>query len=393
MPETTARSARTHRRVRGTGRVLAVEALVLIAGLAFLRAWTTGGVAGWVVGGGAIVGIILIAVPFAGRSPVNLVRTLWGYRRRRPVDPGDLGSTPYDLIPLTQWVPQLGVSRTVTGRGDEVGVITDGDGWTAILSLNSDDRLLADKGEELNLQALSGLTIQDDIVFDGMQVVTYTVPAPATGVVSPGSPAVRAYREIIAGPTPPTVQRTWLCVRLDPKLCLAAITRRGAGSEGIYATLRFGLHRVQAVLKRQGVATRALSPVEIYEVLALTSGASSEPNLHRSSESWQQWQCDGLLHTGRVVSDWGSNASRGYGTLLETIAEAPVLFAVTAYTLSPHRPASGGIRLVTPNEEAAEQAAAFVAERITPAVRLGSSTGRQVPTLLATVPLGRGVNS
>lgn len=369
------------------GQFVAVELLLLVAVLAAL----TSTVPGYAVAGGVVVLALVLLTPLGGRSLLGRIRLRLSYLRRRP-EPAVDTEVPHDLVPLAQWVPGLSVSQTVTGRGEEVGVITDGAAWTAVLALEADDELIADSGEELSLRELADLTVQDDVVFAGVQVVTYTVPAPTTLLLAEGSAAARGYLEI-APTVPPTVQRTWLCLRLDPRLCLEAVSRRGLDTAGIYATLRFGLHRVQSVLKRQGIETRALTPIEIHEVLALTSGSGPDATGTRSRETWQHWECDGLLHSGRAVKRWGSSHSLGYGRLLQTVAQAPVLFAVTSYVLAPGREASGGIRLVSPNPALARTAVAGVTAALGREVRLAPPGGTQVPTMLATVPLGRGVGA
>ncbi|SDD16915.1 type VII secretion protein EccE [Auraticoccus monumenti] len=382
---TVALAPRRPRLLSRLGPFVVAELLLLLAVLAAL----TGTVAGYVVAGVLVLLLVVLVVPFGGRSLVQRVRLRLAYSRRSPQTAADT-DVPHDLVPLAQWVPGLSVSQTVTGRGEEVGVITDGSAWTAVLALDADDELIADSGEELSLRELADLTVQDDVVFAGVQVVTYTVPAPSRLLLGEDSAAARAYLEI-ARTVPPTVQRTWLCVRLDPRLCLEAVARRGLDNDGIYATLRFGLHRVQSVLKRQGIETRALTPLEIHEVLALTSGSGPDGGDVRTRESWQHWECDGLLHSGRAVQQWGSSATLGYGRLLQAVAQAPVLFAVTSYVLAPGREASGGIRLVTPNAALAQVGVDTVTAALGRDVRLAPAGGVQVPTMLATVPLGRGV--
>lgn len=389
-------SAQIRRRgwlLRQSPRFVVLE-LALVAGLICALIGRRGGLLGlegiiWYGAGAAIIVIVAVLVlPIAGRSMAGRIRLRTAFARRRPHIVTD-ADVPSDLVPLVEWVPNLSVSLTVSGRGEEVGVITDGTGWTAVLALTADDQIIADSGEQLNLSALSGLTVQDDIVFSGVQVVTYTVPAPTTILLGHDSAAARAYAEITTS-VPPSVRRTWLCVRLDPSLCLEAVARRGVDTMGIYATLRFGLHRVQTVLKRQGISTRVLGPVEIYDVLALTAGSGPESGDLRSAEKWTHWDCDGLVHSGRVVTRFGASATRGYGSLLDTVASAPVLFAITSYTLSPHQEASGGIRLVSPNAASAAEAVAYVAAGLGRGVRLAPAGGTQVPTVLATVPLGLG---
>jgi len=362
---------------------LAIEAVVLaVAVLVIARSYVAAGIVAGV--------LLLLLIPVKGHSLPGWIRQWVRFARRKPI-PNVPDAVPLDLVPLAEWVPGLTVSQTSAGRTGELGVIADGRAWTAVLALVSDDDLLADKGEKIDLDALSGLTVQDDIVFAGVQVVTYTVPAPTTVLLGGESRAAKAYQEISKEPPPPTMRRTWLCLRLDPRLCLEAVALRGANHEGIYGTLRFGLHRVQSALKRQGIETRALSPIEIYEVLSLTSGSGPEGGTHRSRERWSTWNCDGLVHSGRMVRRWGRTASTGYQALQEAVGQAPVLFAITSYTLSPSRRASGGIRLVTPTVEGAAAATSFVETRLKGEVAFGPASGDQVPTMLATVPLGRGV--
>lgn len=385
-----ARSDQTPRRaLRGSwlrrhfGMALAIEAVVLaVAVLVIARSYVAAGIVAGV--------LLLLLIPVKGHSLPGWIRQWVRFARRKPI-PNVPDAVPLDLVPLAEWVPGLTVSQTSAGRTGELGVIADGRAWTAVLALVSDDDLLADKGEKIDLDALSGLTVQDDIVFAGVQVVTYTVPAPTTVLLGGESRAAKAYQEISKEPPPPTMRRTWLCLRLDPRLCLEAVALRGANHEGIYGTLRFGLHRVQSALKRQGIETRALSPIEIYEVLSLTSGSGPEGGTHRSRERWSTWNCDGLVHSGRMVRRWGRTASTGYQALQEAVGQAPVLFAITSYTLSPSRRASGGIRLVAPTVEGAAAATSFVETRLKGEVAFGPASGDQVPTMLATVPLGRGV--
>ncbi|MBO1030305.1 type VII secretion protein EccE [Tessaracoccus sp. SD287] len=369
--------------MRSLGWELAIAAAVLFA----LTSTRNGYLIAGVVAGVAL----LVGIPVKGRSLIGWADTALGYLRRRGEQIDEPADMPVDLVPLAQWVPGLTVNQTRSAQGAEVGVVTDGRSWTGVLALNSDDVLVADSGEKIDLDALSGLTRQDDIVFAGLQVVTYTVPAPVGVLFPDGSPAPSAYTEVSGADMPPAVRMTWLCVRLDPRLCLEAVARRGASTDGIYATLRFGMHRVQAALKRQGIVTRALTPLEIYDVLSLTSGSTPDHGEHRSSEEWTTWQCDGLSHTGRHVRSWGSTKSLGYQALLQALNNAPVLFAVTSFTLDAASRATGAVRLAAPTAEQATAAADVLAAALPTSVKLSFAGGAQVPAMLATVPLGKQV--
>lgn len=363
-----------------------LELAVLVVVVALLRfTWV-----GYLIAGAVVVVVAALLVPINGRPVISWLRlrAAFGRRRRAKVTDTDV---PTDLVPLAEWVPGLTVMRTLTGRGGEIGVITDGSAWVAVLSLVSDDKLLADRGAEIDLDSLGSLTTQDDVAFDGVQLVTFTVPAPTSLLLGEGSPAAASYREILGGDgVPPTVRRTWLCLRLDPRQCLGAVARRGAGNEGINATLRFGLHRAQSMLKRQGIETRALDPVEIYEVLALTSGAGPEHGDRRTNEGWLHWTCDGLEHRGQLVTKWGKDASLGYARLQDAVAHAPALFVITSFTLSQQKEATGAIRVVAPTTAATETAFSHLTGVLGGDIRLQPAGGVQVPALLSTVPFGRG---
>lgn len=360
-----------------------------IAALVILLLVLTGTTRSYVIAG--VVGALslLLGVSVRGRSLLDWCGAALRYARRRSDHVTDPGDMPVDLVPLAQWVPGLSVTQTRSAQGAEVGVVTDGRSWTAILALSSDDGLVADAGAKIDLDALRGLTRQDDIVFAGLQVVTYTVPSPVTAVLPQGSPAAAAYAELAGAEAPPAVRMTWICVRLDPRLCLEAVERRGASVDGIYATLRFGMHRVQAALKRQGIITRALTPLEIYDVLSLTTGSTPDHGEERSREGWRTWRCDGLVHTGRPVLGWGSNSSLGYQALLTSLNQAPVLFALSSYTLDARSRATGAVRLVGPSVESVRDASSALSAALPRSVKLGYTGGSQVPTVLSTVPFGR----
>lgn len=343
----------------------------------------------WLIVAGALaLLVIVLGIPWTGRSVLGtlVARVRYSRRASSKVTHPDL---PVDLVPLAQWVPGLQVNQTRSASGSEMGVVTDGESWTAILSLDADDLLVADAGEKIDLDALSGLTRQDDIIFAGLQIVTYTVPAPVTALLRPGNQAAQAYLEL-SDDVPPAARRSWLCVRLDPKLCLEAVARRGASAEGIHATLRFGLHRVQSALKRQGISTRVLTPVEIYEVLSFTSGSTPDHADDRSRESWTAWSCDGLVHLGARVRG-GGNASLAYQSLINSLDRAPVLFAVTSYTIDDRNQSSGAVRVVAPTLDMAETAFTHLKQALPKQVSLSSRGGLQVPAVLGTVPLGRAV--
>ncbi|WP_296139509.1 type VII secretion protein EccE [uncultured Tessaracoccus sp.] len=357
--------------------------VVAAALLALQQPWSA------VLGASVLLLGILVTVPVNGRTiPRTLAHRRAFRRRQRTFQPDP--DQPQDLVPLAQWLPELEVTQIKDAHDGEIGVVADGQSWTGILELTSDLHHFSDRGNLLNLAELSQLTRQDDVTFAGIQVVTFTVGAPTRAMLPAESPAVAAYLEILGDEDPPpAVRRTWLALRLDPRLCLEAVGRRGLGQNGVFATLRFGLHRAQAMLKRRGVNTEPLDPMQIGDVLALCAGAGPEPREERSREAWNTWTCDGLTHESREVQHFGKDPSEGYQVLLRAVSAAPAMMAITSYTVSPGEPARGAVRLVTNDDDQARDADEAVQTLLPPWVRLGPRGGSQVPGLLATVPLGR----
>lgn len=344
-----------------------------------------------ILGAGLVMLVALLAtIPVNGRTLPATLRLRSEYHRRARDKVAYPDHAP-DVVPLAQWVPRLEFTQIKDAHDGEIGVVSDGQSWVGLLEVSADMSLFTDRGAHLDLATLGALIRQDDVVFAGIQVVTLTVPAPSGAMLPPRSPALNAYREIAGQRTPPALRRTWFALRLDPRLCLEAVARRGSGQAGVFATLRFGLHRAQAALKRQGMVTQPLDPLGIADVFALTTAAAPDHPEERTREEWQSFICDGLVHETRPVKGFGSSLSAGYQRLIDVVGQAPAMMALTSMTVAPGEPARGAVRLVTSNREQAADADQFVDVALGGALRLGPLGGVQVPGLLATVPLGRQV--
>ena len=344
----------------------------------------------WSIAVAAVILLValLLSIPVNGRTLVTTIRIRreFSARKRHKVAVPDVAP---DLVPLAQWLPKLELTQIKDAHDGEIGVVADGESWSGLLEVTADNSLFTDRGAKLDLAVLGSLTRQDDVVFAGIQVVTFTVPGPAAAMLPPDSPAVGAYREIAGDGTPPAIRRTWIALRLDPRLCLEAVDRRGSGQVGVFATLRFGLHRAQATLKRHGMVTEPLDPMGIAEVLALTTGAADHGDDDRSREDWDQWVCDSLIHETRGLRGFGGGPSALYQGLLDVVTTAPAMFAVTSITVAPGEPPQGAVRLVTSNLEQATAADEYVMSSVQGDLKIGPRGGNQVPGMLATIPLGR----
>lgn len=368
--------------------VLAWQITITVAALlvTVMKVWA------FALAGLVILVMILLTVPVNGRTLFSTlgIRSRFAQRRRHfQEDPDTIDA----LVPLVQWVPRLAITQTRSVRGGEIGVVADDDAWVGILALASDDALIVDRGAGIDLSTLGELTRQDDVVFAGIQVLTMTVPGPTEAMLAPGSLATTAYLETAGSnqPVPPAVRRTWLALRLDPRLCLEAVDRRGSGQAGVMATLRFGLHRAQAQLKRQGVVARPLDPVGIADVLALTTSAWDDDG-QPPSESWKQWHSGSLVHESREIRSFGKEPARNYQLLLDSLAQAPSMMVLTSFTVSPGEPPRGAVRQIMPTQDLATAADEELVGEAGHFISLGPLGGIQVPGLLATLPLGRQVS-
>lgn len=366
-----------------TWQITIVVALMLIT---VMEVWA------FVLAGFVLLVVLILSAPVNGRSMFRNLRMRLRYsaRKRDFVPEPDV---PDLLMPVAQWLPRLSITETRNVRGGEVGVVADGESWVGILEVLHDDALLADRGFEIDLDLFATLTRQDDVVFAGVQVLTLTVPGPNQALLTPGSLANQAYLEITGDrPTPPAVRRTWITIRLDPRLCLEAVDRRGSGQAGVMATLRFGLHRAQAQLKRQGVIARPLEPTQVAEALALAVGSTLDEDAEISRELWKQWHCGNLVHESRAIRSFGPEPAVNYQKLLDSVAQAPAMMALTSFTVSPGEPPRGAVRQIMPTQAAADAADEELIHEMGGVIRFGPLGGIQVPGLLATLPLGRQVH-
>lgn len=367
-------------------RALAVEIVAVAVILLALR----GGILGWTLAAVVLITALVLGVPVHGMTTLERLARRRRFRarassRRRGTD------LPATLVPLGRWVPDLAVRQTRSTRGDDVGVLTDGESWTALLGLVSDEVLLSDQSREIDLAALRGLTVQDDITFATLQVIDLVIPAPSRVMLPAGSPALESYTQILGGTQlPAAVRRTWIGVRLDPRLCLEAIGVRGAGDEGIYATLRFGLHRVQSALKRQGIITRELTAHQINDVLAMTAGTSGDDGYASSEEHWDHWSCEGFEHAGHTVDGWGPRPQEAHEHLLTELGSLPIIMGISSYTLDSRDRARGAVRVMAARSVDAVAALNDLSSRCSQ-IDFAVLGGDQVPVLLGTLPMAREV--
>nr|WP_231979411.1 hypothetical protein [Tessaracoccus coleopterorum] len=164
---------RRSRSTRHLGLVVAWQIVLVVAVALALRMQI------WSISLAALMllAALLLTIPVNGRTLGRTVRTRrrFASRARHRLEHPDVAA---ELVPLAQWLPKLEVTEIKDAHDGEIGVVADGESWSGILEVTSDNSLFTDRGARLDLAVLGSLTRQDDVVFSGIQIVTYTVPGP-----------------------------------------------------------------------------------------------------------------------------------------------------------------------------------------------------------------------
>ena len=177
----------------------------------------------------------------------------------------------------------------------------------------------------LALAPLADCLAQFDIALHSIDVVVHTAAAGASGPVS------HSYARTL-GPIRSTPRTsTFVIVRLDPRNCPEAITRRGGNTEGTARTVAVATRRVAARVTERGLAADILSAAEIPAVLReLTGGLASA----EVSQSWGH-AYSGPLWCRTVPLDQGGAAQR-YSSIDAAVHPAAANPAPTHHRAADH---------------------------------------------------------
>ncbi|MFZ2242350.1 MAG: type VII secretion protein EccE, partial [Gordonia amarae] len=293
----------------GIGYVIAVQ---VAAGIV-LAVWTfsSGGTA-------AVTGTIATTL-IAGRwcaTHVRVIRSLRtrimfrinGSRTTHLREPVDFADIPAAGGPLTD---ALVVSGARSPEAPGIGVaVSPGVLVTTIRvrppspAVSYLDRTGRDSGPgaELSLSPapLAECLAQFDIALHSIDIVVHTRSAAESGPVS------RSYANTL-GPIRATPRTSvHVLVRLDPRDCPEAITRRGGGAEGTARTLAVATRRVAARITEQGLTADILSADEASGILRELTGGQDPA---KPREAWDHARSGSLLYR-TVPLDRGGAAER-----------------------------------------------------------------------------------
>ena len=157
-------------------------------------------------------------------------------------------------------------------------------------------------GAELSLapEPLAACLAQFDIALHSIDIVVHTRSEDVTGPVS------RSYANTL-GPIRTSPQTsTYVLIRLDPRDCPEAITRRGGGAEGTARALAVATRRVAARITEQGLAADILSADDASGVLRELAAGQDPAKLR---ESWDHVR-SGPLRYRTFPLDRGGAAER-----------------------------------------------------------------------------------
>ncbi|HEY9473862.1 MAG TPA: type VII secretion protein EccE, partial [Mycobacteriales bacterium] len=376
-----------------TGQLVAwqVAAALALLGLSTDRWWH------WVGVGLAGVIVVLTLTPVGGRWLHQMIAMRWRFWWRVPRQVVDPQVDPR-LAPLRELLPDLDVLAAEGRGGEQLGIVSDGQSWVALVAVyGDDDELLPRQAAtpRLPVRDLADVLSVDDIRLAGVQVLLHTVPAPS-GLLAGRIGTATSYQQLSAGLVP-AAQLVWVALRLDPALCPDAVAARGGGQDGVHRALRRCVARTTEVLESAGIRSRGLAAEEVRAALATSAGVAPRrapaTDTRHTGEDWRGWTCDGVVHNTFWLRGWPADVSRGIAALTERLVNLPVLFTTLSLTLMP---GSGDrvrfqamVRISAVSAEAARQVGSALHKAMSAlGFRVERMDGEQAPAALATMPIG-----
>jgi type VII secretion protein EccE len=373
--------------------------LALVAGLVMLRHRTPFLVAG------IVLGVLILVLTFGrrrGRWWAEYVVLRRQYRRRRRS--AHPPATDRRLTQLHDLAPDLTV-QTVEGADDvRVGVGADGAGWFAIVAVVASDGVRGGVGA-VPLGVLAKAAKDAEQPGATVQVVTHTMPAPATR--GDGPPCDESYGELLApvGGVAPADQITWVAVRLDARTMaaatLTATTQLGPNVDR-EATARLATlaRRVAKALRRARCTVQILDADGLLDALARSVDLERTEGRSRDGqrEDWSTWRSDTLVHACFWLRTWPQPDDAG--PLLDQLALTSPAFTSVAVSVRPAGRAAadasteirGLIRVAAAPEALAASCAGLTEVARGGGARLFRLDGEQAPAVYASAPTGGGAS-
>ncbi|MFD9888487.1 type VII secretion protein EccE [Amycolatopsis sp. NPDC059027] len=249
------------------GKVIALEtgAALLVASTAsaFAKAYPAAVLLG-------LIAVLVIAAAFTrlqGRPLADYV-----LRRTPPAPTRSSTSGLPGLVALSHSLPELRIAEAEIHSGQTVGLLEDGQGFCAVLEINTGGAI------HLDLGLIAAQLAADPAEPSGVQLIVEQFRAP-----SPGERFEPAGSYLgLSTPDDPLARRVLLAVRHEPLWAPAAVTARGGGASGAGKAVAAATARLRRHLDRTGVHATMLAPRALYSVLAqlADSGRSGSARDH-----------------------------------------------------------------------------------------------------------------
>lgn len=262
----------------------------------------------WLMILGAVVTVLLTVLLF-GRSHGRWwseSALLWLRYRRRGGTAGVRGDD-VRLAALSELVPELTVEDVPRGEDATLGVAGDGAGWFAVLEV---DLRAAGAVPPVPLAALARVATDAEQAGVVIQLVSHNA----------------------AGPGGVRDRAVWVAVRLDAR-AMAESSLAGAHRVDVPAVLAEMVRRAERVLRRRGLAARALTADGLLGALARSCDLLPAGTPVTAREAWQTWHSRRLAHRCYWVASW-PDAERGT-SLLAALADLPATLVSIAFVLEP----------------------------------------------------------
>jgi type VII secretion protein EccE len=292
-------------------------------------------------------------------------------------------------------VPGLRVASTSTHDAQPVGLIGLNGMWTVVLTVRSDQQIVARVGEAdtLPLDALVPLLSTAGIILDAIQVVVINSPGSAS--LPENSAALASHLELLGGLPTAARRRVFVALRLDPLSCPQAIHARGDGVVGAHRAMAATAARAVSALAEAGFEMRTMHAAETASAIAAVAGLH-RPDLGPGSEWADRWadvSIGSLLHRSFVVTGWGA-APPGENPVnpLDQLGNIRARAVSTSVSISgtPQNPQLTATVRATAATAAELSAAELQLLRTAELVKLdlGPSNGFQYEAFVAGLPLG-----
>jgi type VII secretion protein EccE len=342
----------------------------------------------------AVVAVLVVVVVFGrsrGRWWTETMLLRWQRRQRsgaRLVRDDD-----HRLVALRGLMPDLTV-RTVEGPGSAgpVGVARDGSGWFAAVAVLPPEGMRGDPQGSVPLDELARLVIDTEQPGVVLQVLTQTVPAPAS-VVGVNGRCATSYQELMqaSGSVVACDRSTWVALRLDTREVAAASVGSATSEGDMQATVAALIRSMGKRLRRVGLHAEVLTADGLLDALSRSCDLTHQDTSVRAREDWDAWHSTSMSHACFWVQSWPSLANTG--ALLMRLAGVPAHMTSVAMILEPHQ---GGIelrcltRVSAPREVLAQACRQMIVTADQMGAKLFRLNGEQAPAVYATAPTGGG---